>query len=262
MIKALIIDDEELSRRLLKQLLIKFFPHDVEVVGMADSAESAREFLVENQPDVLFLDIEMPGEDGFDFLRSVEHRDFAVVFVTAYDQYALRAFKASAADYILKPVDFDDLQVAVKKVMSLQPGKRAQTENYQSRISAVLENIKAPEQKLRKLAVPSRDKVLLVDVTNIVYFKADDNYAKMYQTNGEELTVSKSLKECEDLFSDSDFIRIHKSYLINLHHVKAYVRADTGGGSVELTNSTSVEVSRRLRATFLKRMHDFAIETK
>jgi two-component system LytT family response regulator len=234
----------------------------VEVIGMADSAESAREQIKEHHPDMVFLDIEMPGEDGFDFLRSLEHRDFAVVFVTAYDQYALRAFKASAADYILKPVDLDDLQVAVKKVVALQPGKRAQTENYQSRISAVLENVKAPEQKLRKLAVPSRDKVLLVDVNDIMYFKADDNYARMFQTNGEELVVSKSLKECEDLFTDSDFIRIHKSYLINLNHVRAYVRSDTGGGSVQLSNNTNVEVSRRLRATFLKRMHNFAIETK
>ena len=262
MITALIIDDEELSRRVLKQMLVKFFSDNVEVIGMADSAESAREFLKENQPDMVFLDIEMPGEDGFDFLRSLKNRDFAVVFVTAYDQYALRAFKASAADYILKPVDFDDLQVAVKKVIALQPGKRVQTENYQSRINAVLENVRVPEQKLRKLAVPARDKVLLVDVNDIIYFKADDNYAKMYRTNGEELVVSKSLKECEDLFAESDFVRIHKSYLINLHHVQAYVRSDTGGGSVQLTNNTNVEVSRRLRASFLKRMNDYTIETK
>ncbi|MCE7935946.1 MAG: DNA-binding response regulator [Chlorobi bacterium CHB2] len=258
-LRALIVDDETLGRETLKQFLGRYCPEEIQVVAMAASAEEARWGVSQHEPDVVFLDVEMPRENGFDFLRSVPEREFAVVFVTAYDHYALRAIRASATDYLLKPIDIDELQEAVRKLVELQRARAARQAGYNARLRAVLENTSDNRQKLTRLIVPSLHGFSVIAVDDILHCKAENNYTSIHLRTGENVLACKPLKEYDELLDGSEFFRVHKSFLVNLQHVRGFVRSDLGGGTVMLTGGISVEVSRRRKDQLIQKLQEFGL---
>lgn len=228
---ALIIDDEPNNRQLLRDLLRRHCPGIISIAE-AENVASALDKLEKSAPDVVFLDIEMPGGSGFDFLNNVKDIDFRVIFVTAYDAYALRAIKYSALDYLLKPVDPEELKLAVDKLD--EPTSQAvqlQTLNHN------LNN-----QQDRRISLATQDEIVFVKVHDLIHLEAQANYTKVYLENSEPLLLSGNLGHYEKLIDDTQFYRSHQSHLINTHHVSRYVK--TEGGYFLMSNGTQVPVSR------------------
>jgi two-component system LytT family response regulator len=249
MLKALLVDDEINNLASLEFLL----HHDCEgvlVTGKADSAAQARRWLQANQIDVLFLDIDMPGENGFEFLNSIKNPEFKVVFVTAYNQFALQAIKASAVDYILKPVSIDELQKAVEKV------KRAigsATAGMQDRLLLQhLLNTISEKSPPKKIALPQLGSISFIEVDDMVSLQADSNYTIIHLKDMQKIVISKTLKDFEDLLDEHQFARIHKSYIVNLKYIKEYSTID--GGIVKMTDGNHWSISRRQLDMFLEKM--------
>jgi len=256
MIKAVIVDDEEKSRKLLKNLLTQFCTN-VQVVDMADSVNAAYEAIKRHQPDLIFLDIVMPDENGFALLDKLRDMKVDVIFTTAYDQYAIKAIRFSAMDYLLKPINIDELQNAVKRVDEKLSGSQP-IRGADSRINVFLENNgKQPHQK--KLGLPTQSGLTFVSIDHILYCKAEGNYSMIYMTgnHGREM-ITRTLKDFEELLNDHNFFRVHRSYLVNLAHVKEYSRTnqsedfDGDGGCVLMSNSTYIPVSRDKRKALLQ----------
>jgi two-component system LytT family response regulator len=249
-IKAIIIDDEEFARENLRMLVEDFCP-DVEIVGIASSAAIARQMIEEQNPDLVFLDIMMPGEDGFMFLQSMESRSFHVVFTTAFRDYALRAIKESAIDYLEKPIDIDDLQAAVQKV-KLSLAQKKTTRVSDDRLTKILENI-ALTNTVEKTVVPTRDGLAVVKNTDIIHLEAFENYTTLYLVGGKKYVSSKSIKAFEDKLDSNMFFRVHKSHIINLsHHLKELHRGE--GNIAILSDGTQVPVARRKLQEFLDKL--------
>lgn len=215
MIKALIVDDEENGRQILQNML-RDYCTGVEIVGTAASVKEARSLADEHFPDVVFLDIEMPVENGFKLLEYYEELPFEVVFTTAYDQYAVKAFKFSALDYLLKPIDLEELRNSVEKVKENKHiSKKKQYDSLQFNIN----------NNLKKLALPTLEGYSFVDLDEIIYCEASNNYTIIYVTNGVKTVVSKTLREYEDLLVEFNFFRVNRSHLINLKYIQEYRRA-------------------------------------
>jgi two-component system LytT family response regulator len=246
MIKVIIVDDEEKSRNGLRNMLIKHSP-DVEIADMCDSVDSAVTSIRREKPQLVFLDVEMPFNNGFALFDRITNPDFKVIFTTAYDQYAIQAIKFSALDYLLKPIDVDDLKNAVLRFNQSRGKDNSQETNLQMLMSALqLKN------KSAKIAVPTFDGLQMVHVEDIVKCTADESYTHITLLNGTKLVVSRILKEFEDLLSGYNFLRVHNSSLVNLAHVKKYVKGE--GGYVVMTNDESVEVSRRKKNELLQKL--------
>jgi len=249
-LKAIIIDDEEFARENLRMLVDDFCP-DVSVEGVAGSATQARQLLDEVNPDLVFLDIMMPGEDGFMFLQSVENRTFQVIFTTAFRDYALRAIKENAIDYLEKPIDIEDLQKAVEKARTIVDQKKT-TKLSDSRMSKILENI-ALTNTVEKTIIPTKDGLAVVKNTDIIHLEAFENYTTLYLTGGKKYVSSKSIKAFEDKLDPNMFFRVHKSHIINLaHHLKELNR--TEGNIAVLSDGTQVPVARRKLQEFLDKL--------
>jgi two-component system, LytTR family, response regulator len=252
-LKAIIVDDEINASSNLQMMLEEYCP-EVEVIGIANSAQEARQLLDEETPDVVFLDIKMPKEDGFTFLSSIEVRDFSVVFTTAHNEFALKAFKADAVDYLEKPISIDDLQRAVNKLIKIH--KAGQTNVSQS--SALQEFFKTavyyPENE--KTAIPTRDGLAIVSNKDILRLEACDSYTKIFMIDGRKFMSSKNIKVYEDNLNSQIFFRTHKSHIINaMYHLKAFSRND--GNVAVLTDDTCVPISRRKLPEFLDRVSSF-----
>jgi two-component system LytT family response regulator len=237
MIKAIIVDDEAKSRTTLSALLTRHCAN-VTVVQMADSVETALTAIEKNRPDVVFLDIEMPFASGFTLLEQIKNPDFEVIFCTAYDAYAIKAIKFSALDYLLKPVDVDELIAAVNKIEE----KKKKAKNEFPDFELLLSNLKQKANSGR-IAVPSFDGLQMINVADIIKCTASESYTQIFLQNGNKIMVSRILKEYDDLLSEMNFFRVHNSCLINLAHVVKYIKGD--GGYVIMTDGESVEVSRR-----------------
>lgn len=242
MLKAIIIDDEAKSRDVLETLISKFV-EGVSVVATADSVTTGVNAIKKHDPDLVFLDIEMPRRDGFELLSEFDPMTFEVVFTTAHEQYAHKAFRTSAVDYLLKPVDITLLKEAVERVKE----KRSK-DKVNRNIQVFLNNLKA-KQENQQIALATSDGLIFVKVENIIYLRGDGAYTYFFLKTGERITVSKNLKEYEDLLKDYDFYRVHKSFLIHLREMKKYVRGD--GGYVIMSNGDSVDVSKRRKEGFL-----------
>ncbi len=249
-IKAIIIDDESNGRDILQALLEKFCPN-IEVLATADSAKNGIEQIARHKPELIFLDINMPGMSGFEMLQQIENIDFEVIFVTAHDNFALKAFKISAIDYILKPIDVDDLRIAVKKAEE----KLSYKDKPKERFSEFFNNIKNIQNPFHKIGIATRDGLIFVKISDIVRLESDVNYTWFYLMNGEKILASKTLKEFEELLEEYNFYRVHKSHFINLAHLKRYIKGD--GGIVIMQNDTEVEVSRRSKDGLMKRIQNF-----
>lgn len=247
--KALLVDDEVNNLESLHFML----QHDcegVEVIGKAVNAVQARDWLAQHTADVIFLDINMPGEDGFQFLNSLVTQNFKVVFVTAYNEYAIQAIKASALDYIVKPVNIDELQTAVEKVKRSLSSPVAAEQNRQL-LEHLLQSVnkKTPP---KKIALPQLGGISFIEVDDMVSLQADSNYTIIHMHNMQKLVISKTLKDFEELLDQTQFARIHKSYIVNLRYIKEY--STTDGGVVKMTDGNQWSISRRQLDTFLEKM--------
>jgi two-component system LytT family response regulator len=249
-LKAIIIDDEEFARENLRMLLEDYCP-DVNIEGVAGSASQARLLIDEVNPDLVFLDIMMPGEDGFMFLQSLPERTFQVIFTTAFRDYALKAIKENAIDYLEKPIDIDDLQKSVAKAKVINDQKKT-TNVSDSRLSKVLENI-VLTNSVEKTIVPTKDGLAIVKNTDIIHLEAFENYTTLYLTGGKKYVSSKSIKAFEDKLDPNMFFRVHKSHIINIaHHLKELIRSE--GNIAVLSDGTQVPVARRKLQEFLDKL--------
>lgn len=243
MIRTLIVDDEHHGRQSLQRALEQYCP-ETEIVGICDSPETGIEAIRKLRPDLVFLDIQMPNLSGFDVLQQVAPIQFEVIFVTSYDKYAIKAIKFSALDYLLKPLDVDDLIHAVRKAAE-QLKKKGGDHRYLS----VLHNIDYTSGKIEKLAVPTLEGIDFFKTDDIIYCHADGSYTTLYLTGQPKKLISKNLKEFEDLLGPSGFCRVHNSFLINMKHIQKYIKGD--GGYVILTGNHKVDISRRRKDAFL-----------
>lgn len=242
-LKAIIVDDEDLARKNLEFLLKDFCPQ-VEVVHMANGAKSATEYLKSNSVDIMFLDIEMPNGSGFDLLESLESIDFKIVFITAYHEYALKAFRYSAVDYILKPIDPEELERAVSKA------SKSGVPESKEKIELLIENMERKGEMLNKIALPSMEGLQFVNLDEIIYCESEDNYTQFFLTNGKKIMVSKTIKHFEELLDEGKFFRVHRSNIINLEYIDRYVKGE--GGYVVMKQGPRVPVSRRRKEAFLQ----------
>lgn len=246
-IKTLIIDDEADARESLRMALEKYCP-DVELLMSCTTAEEGIQSIRELQPHLVFLDVQMPHLSGFDLLAEIGEIDFAVIFVTAYNHYAIKAIKFSALDYLLKPVDHDDLVSAVRKAKTR---RREQVQAYQ--YQSALNNLQHNSNTIQKLAIPSLEGILFLETADIIYCLADGNYTTLFIRDHQTVIVSKSLIDFEHFLADSGFFRIHHSALINMKHIQKYIKGD--GGYVILSENHHVDVSRRKKEAFLQQLN-------
>jgi len=249
MIKALLVDDEVNNLESL-QFLLHNDCEGIEVVGKANNAGQARNWLEHYTADVIFLDINMPGENGFQFLSSLVTQNFKVVFVTAYEEYAIQAIKASALDYILKPVNIVELKAAVEKVKrSLSSPVLA--EQNQRLMEYFLQTV---NKKItpKKIALPQLSGISFIEVDDIVSLQGDGNYTVIHLNSMQKLVITKTLKDFEELLDQTQFARIHKSYIVNLKYIKEY--STTDGGIVKMTDGNQWSISRRQLESFLEKM--------
>ena len=238
-IRSIIIDDEPNNIENL-QILLNQYCHEINIVTTAIDASSGIEAIKAYQPDLVFLDIQMPGGSGFDLLKGFANINFEIIFITAYDQYGIQAIKFSALDYLLKPINIDELKLAVEKARQKIIAKQ---KDYN--IVNLLEYIKSGNKEIPKIALPTLQEIMYVRVDNIIRCEASNNYTLFYLQNGEKVLVCKTLKEFAELLTPHNFIRTHQSHLVNLHFVKSFLRED--GGTLFLTDQTKVPISRQNR---------------
>lgn len=234
-IKSILVDDEKHGRENLAGILKQYCP-EVELLGEANSVEKAILLIHSENPDLVFLDIEMPKENGFRLLEHFKDLRFEVIFVTAHGNYAIKAIRFSAADYILKPININDLQAAVEKVSN-----RIRQKQENLRMKQLVYNLSQPGNP--RIGLPTGDRIEFVEVNKIIRCQGEGNYTHFYFNENKHLLVAKTLVEFEDLLQEHSFIRVHKTHLVNLKHVVAYVKTD--GGMLQLSNGDKVAVSRR-----------------
>ncbi|ANI90365.1 hypothetical protein A9P82_14345 [Arachidicoccus ginsenosidimutans] len=244
MLTATIIDNEEMGRIALRQKLNNYCP-GIKILGeAADGAEGLH--LIENQsPDIVFLDIEMPRMGGFEMLNQLPEHHFHLIFVTAYDQYAIRAIRFAAFDYLLKPVDIDELKQVVERAQQATP-----LHNNARKLEVLQENVKTSSH-LGKIAIPVLEGLLFLNTEEIVHLEAAGNYTVIHLTDNSRQVATHTLKDFEELLPSNLFFRTHHSHIINLKYIKRYIKGD--GGQIELTDDRFITVSRRKKEEFLKR---------
>ena len=246
MIRSVIIDDVDNSRIALADDLKTHCP-EVQIAGEANSVATGIDLIRKVRPDIVFLDIELEGGTGFDILENVKTVDFKVIFVTGFDSYGIKAIKFSALDYLLKPVDPDDLIRAIKKFKESDHGH-----DVKETISYLLENIHGAKPAFKRIALNSADKIHMVNISDIIRCESQSNYTLFYLKGGEQILVTKNLKEYENMLEEYDFVRVHHSHLINLNYLKEYVKAD--GGYAVMTDKSNVPVSVRKREHLLREL--------
>lgn len=245
MIKTIIVDDEPKGRLALQEKIKAYCP-TVEIVGQAGNGLEAITLIDNLKPELLFLDIEMPQMNGFEMLGALKEKNFYIIFTTAYDQYAIKAIKYAAFDYLLKPIDIEELKTAVSKIEATSQNQ------LKAQLKLLQENLSMPVKKPQKLAIPGLEGILFVDICNITHLEANSNYTNIYMTDKTKIIASKTLKEFSELLPGDVFFRTHHSHIINLNFIKRYIKGD--GGQVELEDGTCVEISRRNKDEFIKRV--------
>lgn len=245
MIRCVIIDDEKPARDTLNLMLKRYFSDKVEVVGLAASLKEGVLTIYDNKPDLVFLDIEMPGEDGFSLFRYFQHIDFSVIFTTAYTEYAIKAIKVSALDYILKPIGVENLKESISRFEKMQLNS-IQPENFEKLVHALSAVNNFPD----KVALPTFSGFQIEKIHDMMYCEADRNYTNVFLKGGRKLLISKSLNSIEDMLPVGTFFRIHKSYLVNLEYVKTFSRTD--GFHVVLDNGNRLTVAIRRKDELVK----------
>lgn len=241
MIKAVIIDDIQEAITVLTSDL-QTYCKNIEVIGSANGVVSGAKKIKELKPDLVFLDIQMPDGTGFDLLEIIGEADFKLIFTTASDEFAIKAFKFSAIDYLLKPIDPDDLMKAVEKV------------EHQHNPTSRLELLKGNLENQKKIALNTVDKIHIVEIEDVIRLESDINYTRFYFKDGSKLMVTKTLKEFDKMLSDHSFIRIHQSHLVNTNFIKEYIKQD---GKLVLKNGDRISVSSRKKSTLMDMISKF-----
>ncbi len=248
MLKAIIIDDEQNAIDSLKWEIDRFC-QNIEVIGSYTNPSEALEKISVLKPDCIFLDIEMPEMDGFQLLESLDYKSFELIITTAYDNYAIRAFKENPVDYLLKPIDSDDLVDAIDRVR-----QRKEKNELGLILQRALHEI-SPKSDRKKIPLNFEGKVVFVNTDDISYCKSDGNYTEIYLHNGKKYVVSKKLKEIEQSISNNDFFRVHNSYLVNLNTVSEYVKSE--GHYLVLEDDSSIPVSRAKKSQLVEILSKF-----
>ncbi len=245
MLRVVIVEDELHSRETLKNLVNEYCDQ-VEIVALAGGLKEGVQAIQNEQPDLVFLDIEMPNGTGFDLLEKIQHLNFEVIFTTAFEHYALKAIKFSAIDYLLKPIDIEELQAAVGKVQ--QKKKSNQNKNLETLIS----NLNVKSNREQTISLSTSEGFEFIPVAEIIFCEANGSYTNFHLKGNKKLLVSKHLKEYENLLSEHNFMRVHNSFLINLIEVKKYVKAE--GGYIVMKNEAMVNISNKKKDEFLHQM--------
>ena len=244
MLRAIIIDDEKSSRNGLRQKLVNHCP-EVNIIGECENGEDGIKSIEANKPDIIFLDVEMPRMNGFTMLQQLQQHDFEIIFITAYDHYAIKAIKYSALDYLVKPVEIADLQSAVERA-----SEKRKKDSGNMALETLLHNLINKEKEHHRIAIPSMEGLQFVETGNIIYLEANSNYTNFYLSNNKKITVSKTLKDFEELLPTSLFIRIHHSFIININCIEKYIKGE--GGQVLMKNGATLDVARRKKEEFIK----------
>ena len=248
-LKTLIVDDEQDAVNFINSIIGEYCP-SLEVVAKANNIVQGISAINEKKPDLVFLDVEMPNGNGFDLLAQFPEKDFDVVFITAFNHYAIKAIKFSAVDYILKPINIHEFIEAVNRVVKKRSERPSQgNEN----LKILMENLRTSPPS--RMAIPTADGMEYLNPREIIRIEADRSYSWFFLTGGRKILVSKHLKEFQELLSDRHFFRSHNSHLINLKYVKKYIRKE--GGYIEMTDNTMIPVSRNRKDLFLAHMAKF-----
>lgn len=244
-LRTVIVDDEQDAVSFIESIAKEYCPN-IEIVGKAYSAIEGIEVITSEKPDLVFLDVEMPHGSGFDLLAGFPEKEFDVIFITAFNHYAIKAIKFSAVDYILKPINISEFIEAVKRV----EGARKEKKNRNFNFNTLFENLQSAMPS--KLAIPTSTGMEYLNTKEIIRIEADRSYSWFFMEGGQKFLVSRNLKEYQELLSDRNFFRTHNSHLINLEHVKKYIRHE--GGYIEMTDGSTVPISRGKKDLFLEHM--------
>ncbi len=247
MINAVIIDDEQHCIDRLKDLLIQNHALSIHLKGTARNVKEGVKLINKAKPDLVFLDVQLEDKTGFDLLRKISKLNFEVIFTTAYEKYAIQAIKFSAIDYLLKPVDKDDLDIALGKLSSEILKKISS-----AKLDILLHNIEGKNEALKKIIIPTVSGFEFLNITDIIRCESNINYTTICLKENQKLLVAKTLKEFEEMLCGYNFFRVHNSHLINLRCIKSYHKGK--GGSVVLTDGSEVEVSTRRKEHFLNQL--------
>ncbi len=240
MLKAITIDDEENARITLASLLGKYAP-EIQIMAQCANVPEGVLAINKHDPDIVFLDVEMPEYSGFELLDFFKEITFEIIFVTAYSKYAIRAFEVSAADYLLKPIEINSLKAAIEKAK-----KKRNSANIMQHLSLMKEVYAG--NKIQKIALPMNNGLHFVEINNIILFEADRAYSNVYMADGSKITVSKPMRIFEDILNDINFIfRPHRSYLININHIKKYLK---GESLIVMDNQINVSIARERKQDF------------
>ena len=247
MIKAIIVDDEPNCCEILATLLERYCPQ-VKVADICYSGQAAINSIVEMNPDIVFLDIEMPNMNGFELLEKLQSVNFKLIFTTSYDQYAIKAIRFSALDYLLKPIDREELQNAVKKAMQVIDKPMPQ------QLEVLMQKLNKTGNGSQKIALPTMEGLLLIAIDSIISCASERNYTILYLKEKQKLVISRPLKEMEELLEDHSFLRVHNSYLVNLKEISKYIRGE--GGYLIMNDGSSVDVSRSKKEILLSKLQE------
>lgn len=245
MLKAIIIDDEPYCCEILAAMLESDCP-DVEVISICSNASDGLINIRQYSPDLVFLDVEMPRMNGFEMLEQLPSTNFHLIFTTSYDQYALKAIHFSAIDYLLKPIDREELKKAVQKV------KERQQVTIPQQLEILMEKLKQNSNPASKIALPTMEGLQMIPIETIVSCESDDNYTDIKLKTGKKLLVTRSLKEIEEILEQHSFIRVHRSYLVNLNEIEKYIKGE--GGYLVMSDGTSIDVARNKKEVLLKKL--------
>lgn len=245
MLNTIIIDDEKDARDTLRNFIEEYCSSQLTIIEEANSVASGLTAIQSLSPDLVFLDIQMNDGTGFDLLDQLSNYNFSLIFTTAFDRFAVQAFRYSAIDYLLKPINPDELIEAVEKTSYLN-----QNQQLEEKLNLLIDSYQT--KNLKRISFPTKDGLTIVNVTDIIRCKADNNYTHVFLTNGKHLVASKTLKEYETIFPEDQFCRVHQSHIINLNYIEKYIRGE--GGTVIMTDNTEIEVSRRKKQSLLNKI--------
>lgn len=248
MIRALIIDDEFSARDGLKRIVKQYCP-EITIVGTGENVKEAIYLINQHAPDLVFLDIEMPNGNGFTLFDTIKSPQFETIFITAYEEYAIKAFRVAALDYLTKPVDYRQLRDSIDKL-----NNKRKIELKEQRIELLIQNIANKPTEFNKIVLPDYNGFTLVDVSKILFCKADGSYTEVYLIDGRVITTSRLLKSFEELLPNETFFRIHRSYLVNLNLIKRFNKSE--GFQVIMENNIVLDVSERNKKELVEKLNN------